>query len=149
MTASIVQDTSALVREILTAIDRQDLARTSELLEDSFQLHYHGIPDAIPKAVLLEMLGAYYTAFPDVRHEVLEILPSGTSVTVRLMVHATHRGTYEGIPATGREVTVGAIHIVRLSGGKIAEWWAAEDDLGLLRQIGAVVGPPADNQPDC
>ena len=149
MAASVVPDAPALVREILAAIDGQDLARTSALLEDSFLLHYHGIPDPIPKATLLEMLTAYYAAFPDMRHEVLEILPSVNSVTVRLTVQATHRGTYEGIPATGREVAVGAIHILRVSSGRIAEWWAAEDDLGLLRQIGAVIGPPADNQPDC
>ena len=149
MAASVVQDAPALVREIYAAVDGQDLARTSALLEDSFLLHYQGIADPIPKAALLEMLSAYYTAFPDMRHEVLEMLPSGNSVTVRLTVRATHQGTYEDIPATGREVAVDAIHILRLSSGRIAEWWAAEDDLGLLRQIGAVVGPPADNQPDC
>lgn len=149
MADSVVHDAPALAREILAAIDGQDLARTSALLEDSFVLHYQGIPDPIPKATLLEMLGSYYEAFPDMRHDVLEVLPSGSFVTVRLMLHATHRGTYEGIPATGREVAVGAIHILRISSGRIAEWWAAEDDLGLLRQIGAVIGPPVDNQLDC
>jgi predicted ester cyclase len=149
MTPSLGQEVPAPVRDIFAAIDGQDLARTSTLLDDSFLLHYNGIPDPIPKAILLDMLRAYYAAFPDMRHDMLEILPSGNSVTVRLTVHATHEGTYEGIPATGRKVAVGAIHILRISSGRIAEWWAAEDDLGLLRQIGAVIGPPADNQPDC
>jgi steroid delta-isomerase-like uncharacterized protein len=146
---SILKDAPALAREVLAAVDAQDLARTAALLDDGFELHYHGIPDPIPKANLLEMLPAYYDAFPDMRHDVLDVLPSGSFVTMRLTVHATHRGTYEEIPATGREVSIGAIHILRIAGGRIAEWWAAEDDLGLLRQIGAVVAPPADNQLDC
>jgi predicted ester cyclase len=49
---------------------------------------------------------------------------------------------YEGIEATGRQVSIGAIHILRIANGQVAEWWAAEDDLGLLRQIGAVVSAP-------
>ena len=149
MAQLVVEDAQAIAREIFAAVDEQDLARTEALLEDSFLLHYHGISDPIPKSTLLEMLQGYYGAFPDMRHELLEMLPSGNAVTVRLTVHATHRGTYEGIPATGRTVAVDAIHILRVSGGRIVEWWAAEDDLGLLRQIGAMIGPPADNQPDC
>lgn len=136
-------DAPALAREVFAAIDAHDLGRTAALLDDSFQLHYHGVPDPISKGALLEMIGGYYTAFPDMRHEVHDVLPSGSCVTARMTVHATHQGTYEGIAATGREVAVGAIHILRMADGRIVEWWAAEDDLGLLRQLGAVVGPPS------
>ena len=136
------QDLSALAREVFVAMDAGDLARTGALLEDSFRLHYQGVPDPIAKASLLDLLRSYYVAFPDMRHEVLEVLPSGNYVTVRLVLHATHRGAHEGVPATGRAVTVPAIHILRFAGGRIAEWWAAEDDLGLLRQIGMIIKPP-------
>ncbi len=132
-------DSPALVREILEVIDAGDLVRTGELLDEGFVLHYNGVPDAISKASMIEMLRAYYDAFADLRHDVQQILPSDDYVTVRLVTHATHRGTYEGIPATGRQVAVGAIHIMRIDGGRIVEWWAAEDDLGLLRQVGAVI----------
>jgi steroid delta-isomerase-like uncharacterized protein len=132
-------DSAALVREILEAIDAGDLVRTGELLDEGFVLHYNGVPDSISKAPMIEMLRAYYDAFADLRHDVQQILPSVDYVTVRLVTHATHRGTYEGIPATGRQVAVGAIHIMRIDGGRIVEWWAAEDDLGLLRQVGAVI----------
>ena len=143
MTESVLQDEAALARAALEAIDAQDLESMAALLDDSFRLHYHGIPEPISKATLQEMLRGYYDAFPDMRHEVLDVLPSGDHVTLRLVVHATHRGTYEGIAATGRRVAVGAVHILRIANGRIAEWWAAEDDLGLLRQIGAVVTAPS------
>lgn len=142
MTAT--RDVTAIVRELFDAIDAGEFARVAALLDDRFALHYNGVPDPISREVLLEMLRGYLDSFPDMRHEIETIHPSGDFVTVRLVVHATHRGPYEGIAATGRQVAVGAIHILRLAGGTVVEWWAAEDDLGLLRQLGAVVTPPSD-----
>lgn len=136
------RDSATLARSVFAAMDSGDLESTGALLDDSLRLHYQGVPDPISKATLLEMLRAYYVAFPDMRHEVHEVLPSGDHVTVRLVVHATHQDTYEGVAATGQRVTVGAIHILRVADERIAEWWAAEDDLGLLRQIGMVITPP-------
>jgi predicted ester cyclase len=141
MPISAPHDGPALAREVFAVIDAGDLVRTATLLDDAFQLHYQGVPDPISKGSLLEMLRSYCDSFPDMRHDLQELLPSGSYVTVRLVVYATHRGTYEGIAATGRQVTVAAIHILRVANGKVVEWWAAEDDLGLLRQLGAVIGP--------
>ena len=135
-------DASAIARAVFAAMDASDYTRTGALLADSFRLHYQGVPDPISRADLLELLRSYFVSFPDLRHEVQAVLPSGSYVTVRVMVHATHKGTYEGVPATGRAVTAGGIHILRIANGKVAEWWAAEDDLGLLRQIGMVIKPP-------
>jgi len=135
-------DVSTIARSVFVAMDAGDFARTEALLDDSLRLHYQGVPDPISKTNLLEMLRSYAVAFPDMRHDVQAVLPSGDYVTVRLVVYATHRGVYEGVAATGRPVTVAGIHILRLVNGKIVEWWAAEDDLGLLRQIGMVITPP-------
>jgi predicted ester cyclase len=142
MTGTTLPDASDLARRAIAVIDSGDLGRTAALLDDRFQMHYHGVPDPISKAVFLDMLGGYLDVFPDMRHDVLDVLPSGEYVTLRLTTHATHRGTYEGIARTDRTIAVGAIHILRFADGRIVEWWAAEDDLGLLRQLGAVVAPP-------
>lgn len=136
------RDVSTIARAVFVAMDAGDFAGTEALLDDAFRLHYQGVPEPISRASLLEMLRAYAVSFPDMRHDIQAVLPSGDHVTVRLVVYATHRGVYEGLPATGRPVAAGAIHILRLAGGKIAEWWAAEDDLGLLRQLGMVITPP-------
>jgi predicted ester cyclase len=143
MLDSTLPEHAALACEVMRAIDAADFHRVAALLDDSFQMHYHGVAEPIAKPALLDMIRGYFDPFPDMRHEVLQVLPSGNHVTVRVTVHATHRGTYEGIAATGRQVAVGAIHILRIENGRIAEWWAAEDDLGLLRQLGAVMTPPA------
>jgi predicted ester cyclase len=50
-----------------------------------------------------------------------------------------------GLPPTGKQVAVPGVEIDRISGGKIVESWTLFDQLGMLRQLGAVppVGQPA------
>jgi predicted ester cyclase len=35
------------------------------------------------------------------------------------------------------------VHILRIAEGRIAEHWGSNDDLGLLRQLGAIPDPNA------
>ena len=53
-------------------------------------------------------------------------------------MRGTHRGDFFGLPATGREVTLTGVHIMRVADGKIVEHWGSNDDLGLMRQLGAI-----------
>ena len=50
----------------------------------------------------------------------------------------THRGDLFGISPTGKQVRMGGISIYRIADGRMREAWVARDDLGLLRQLGAV-----------
>ncbi|MCH7740897.1 MAG: ester cyclase, partial [Chloroflexi bacterium] len=56
----------------------------------------------------------------------------------RWLMTGTHMAEYAGIPATGRSVTSTGMAISRLERGRIAEEWINRDDLGLLRQLGAM-----------
>jgi len=46
-----------------------------------------------------------------------------------------------GIAPTGKKITVSAIEIVRVAGGKLAEHWEVSDMLGLLQQLGVAPLP--------
>jgi predicted ester cyclase len=46
-----------------------------------------------------------------------------------------------GIPPTGNRVNFRGISIYRIEGGQIAESWGVSDELGLMRQIGAIPEP--------
>jgi hypothetical protein len=54
-----------------------------------------------------------------------------------------HRGTFLGVPATGRPVTVWGIAIDRFEGGKIKDTRIIMDTLGLMMQLGVVPPPTA------
>jgi predicted ester cyclase len=67
-----------------------------------------------------------------------EELAGGDKVAARFTMRGTHKGTFYGVPPTGREIGVKAMNIYRFSNGKILEEHGQPDLLGLLQQIGAV-----------
>ena len=79
--------------------------------------------------------------FPDVVSTIEDLIAEGEKVAARWRARATHRGEYVGVPPTGREVEFTGISVYRIEGGKIAQSWTVEDELGLMRQIGAVAEP--------
>jgi predicted ester cyclase len=76
--------------------------------------------------------------FPDVTSTIEDLIAEGDKVVARWRSRATHRGDYMGIAPSGKEVEFTGISIYRIEGNKIAESWSVEDQLGLMRQIGAV-----------
>ncbi|HEU4493370.1 MAG TPA: ester cyclase [Rubrobacteraceae bacterium] len=76
--------------------------------------------------------------FPDVVSTIEDLAAEGDRVAARWRARATHLGQYAGIPPTGKEVEFTGISMYRIEEGEIAESWTVEDDLGLMRQIGAV-----------
>ena len=79
--------------------------------------------------------------FPDVISTIEDLIAEGDKVVARWRSWATHRGDYMGIPQTGNRVEFTGISIYRIEEGKIAESWTVEDQLGLMRQIGALPEP--------
>jgi predicted ester cyclase len=76
-----------------------------------------------------------------VRWRLEEQIADEDKVWSRSTWQGTHRGAFLGIPATNREVTVGAWTIDRFADGKIAESRIIMNGLGLMQQLG-VVPPP-------
>ena len=76
--------------------------------------------------------------FPDVVSTIEDLIAEGDKVVARWRARATHQGEYMGIAPTGKEVEFTGISVYRIEAGKIAESWNEEDELGLMRQIGAV-----------
>ena len=68
-------------------------------------------------------------------------LAEGDKVVQRWTFRGIHRGAFQGIPSTGRQVTLTGISIWRVDGGKIVESWHELDTLGLMRQLGAIPAP--------
>ena len=80
-------------------------------------------------------------AIPDTRIRIDDMLSEGDRVAVRLTLQGAHTGEGLGVPPTGRRVSIQGIIIVRFAEGRIVEAWNSYDQLGLLRQIGALPGP--------
>lgn len=76
-------------------------------------------------------------AFDEVSVTPLDCLVDGDRVALRYVYAGRHVGPLFGIAATGRPFRFEGIAILRLAGGKVAEFWREEDMPGLQRQLGA------------
>ena len=82
--------------------------------------------------------GMMHTAFPDVVVTVQDQIAEGDKVVTRWTAHATHQGDFMGIPATGKQVQMKAIHIHQVVDGRIAALWEEFDMFGLMQQLGVL-----------
>ena len=83
-----------------------------------------------------QAVAAYRAAFPDIHFTVEDIAAEAEKVVVRWTAEGTHKGEFNGIPATGKKARVMGISFNRMAEGKIAEMWVSWDALSLLKQLG-------------
>jgi steroid delta-isomerase-like uncharacterized protein len=88
-----------------------------------------------------ERLRLFLTAFPDIRFTVDLVAIEGDLGATLWTATGTHRGEWQGIAPTDREVTWRGINIFRIACGRIAESWGEADHIGLRQQLGAADVP--------
>ena len=83
----------------------------------------------------------FRTVFPDLMWHIDDLIAEGDKVVARTTMRGTHLGSFFGIPPSGKPVEMTGVHILRIADGRIIEHWGNNDDLGLMRQLGAVPAP--------
>jgi predicted ester cyclase len=84
-----------------------------------------------------QLIPSIRKAFPDLHLTIDEMLAEGDRVALRLRIRGTHEGDFAGIAPTHRRVDAAEWFFVRLSGGRIVEYWYLRDQDRLLRQLQA------------
>jgi predicted ester cyclase len=76
--------------------------------------------------------------------EILQVVGGDGSLAAAFVMRGRHTGPYAGpfgiVEPTGIDVVIRTIDILTLTDGKVSKIWVIADDLGLLRQLGAVSG---------
>lgn len=130
-----------VVLEIVAAIDEGNPDKFREYVTDDFICHFIDTRDPIDADATIQVIKAFYEAFPDFTHVIEEMIADVNKVAVRFTQHGTHTGDFEGIPGTGKRVVVPAMHTITFVDGKIKEWRLLEDNLGLMIQLGMELKP--------
>ena len=89
----------------------------------------------------LAIIGMMRGGFPDIQWTLEEMIAEDNKVAARFTMRGTHRGTFFGVPPTGKTIAVQAMNFYRLANGQFIEEHGQPDMLGLLQQIGAVPTP--------
>jgi predicted ester cyclase len=135
-----VQDNKDIVRRsfaAMTAGPETWRAEHDQLFHSRLVGHFAGMPPIDGPSHLQFGLDTF-EPFPDLEKTVDDLVGEGDKVVARWTTWGTHTGSFQGIPPTGRRVSLTGITIFRLEEGRIVEEWSESDTLGLLQQIGAI-----------
>ncbi|HEX2755783.1 MAG TPA: ester cyclase [Candidatus Limnocylindrales bacterium] len=140
-----LDDNKALVRRFIDEIFVQGLPETvDELLAADFVAHTWP-STGNPRADLKGAIERTSKGLADPRFTIEDMIAEGDQVAVRLTAEATHAGEFMGMPPSGKRYSIGEIHVFRIRDGMVTEHWHQFDQMGMMKQLGAMPGgAPAD-----
>ena len=140
-----LEQNKAVVRKFYEVFDQQDTEQGQELM--STDIVSRGLDTAPRKGfdAIMQYATMIFTAFPDGRHVLAEVIAEGEKVVTRGTFSGTHQGELMGIPPTGKQVNFSVVHIDRVVNGKIVEHWGQGDTFTMMQQLGVI---PPSNSPD-
>jgi steroid delta-isomerase-like uncharacterized protein len=120
--------------------NRGDLAAYLTLYDDDVRLHGYS-PEPMDKASVTGFYEQHFRAFPGGQIELLHTFADRDDLVTRFVMRGRHEGEFLGVPATGCEIALDGITIMRFRDGRVLERWSQADMLGLLVQFGAMPAP--------
>ena len=118
------EESKPMVRRLVEAINAGEDAAVDELFA--------------PRAArrVKRLFAEFRSAFPDWREEVVELVAEGDTVAGRFKCSGTHWGEFLGEAPTGKRMEVEEVFFLRTEDGEFVDFWALEDSLGRMRQLG-------------
>ncbi|MCI0396367.1 MAG: ester cyclase [Chloroflexi bacterium] len=134
----------ALPRRVLESYNEgQEAARAvrREVYAPDAVFHFPGVPQPLDVAGHNYLVDMFAEAFRDDHLAVHDQVAEGDRVLTRWSWSFTHCGEFQGIPATGRRITISGMNLHRIRDGKIVEHIVFFDQISLLQQLGAIPAP--------
>jgi predicted ester cyclase len=119
------EEYKAMVRRIVEAINAGE---EGAAVEETFA----------PRAArrVKRLFAEFRSAFPDWHEDIVELVAEENTVAGRFRCSGTHLGEFLGEAPTGKRMEVEEVFFLRAENGKFADFWALEDSLGRMRQLG-------------
>ena len=111
-----------------------DMEAATDIYAPEFVGHWTGRPDTHGRDEFIAFVTDARTRFPNWNETVEQVVAEGDLVVTRF----TSRGTFEGEPSHGREVTMAEIAVHRIVDGKIVEQWTVADIFSMRQQLGTL-----------
>jgi predicted ester cyclase len=109
--------------------------RLSDFLAPEYVAPHLGIA-GIEKA--REHLLTFLHCYPDMVVTVEGQVAEGDIVATWYVMRATNLGSWGGVPATGKKITLRGVNVQRIRDGRIVEHWGGSNSLEALLELGVV-----------
>jgi steroid delta-isomerase-like uncharacterized protein len=131
-------ENKAVIRRWIEAFNDRDLETEADILAPGYVAHVPAAPGPLEGLeAWREFTAPFVEAFPDLRLTMQDIMAEGKMVAARVAFHGTHRGEFQGIPPTDKEVNFTSMEFNRV----VEEHWVEIDLLRLMGQVGAIPEP--------
>ncbi|MBD2360490.1 ester cyclase [Anabaena minutissima FACHB-250] len=137
----LTEQNKALVLQFYKAFDDRKIEQALDLLATDFVAHQAGVPEPLDREGFKQFGMSFYLAFSQGQHVFDQVIVSDDKVVTCGTFTATHLGAFQGLPPTGKQISLSIMHIDRVENGKIVEHWGQGDALGLMQQLGIVFFP--------
>ena len=135
----MAKDNKALIEELIAAVwNRGDYDRLPQLVDESYIGHPSGV---VGTAAYRRYYEALRQASSDIAFGIEDQVAEGDRVVTRWTARGTHTGPFAGLSSTGRTYEFTGTSTHRVAADRVAECWTDMDEIGLLRQLGAVPAP--------
>jgi predicted ester cyclase len=135
-------ENEAVFRRWIDAFNDRDKQGEADARAPGYIAHAPGVPEPLDSDAWVQFIfDVFVGAFPDLRLTIEEIGASDYTVAARMAFRGTHRGEFQGLPPTNREVAFTSVELDRMENGKVAEHWFEFDQGRLLEQLGMKVIP--------
>ena len=95
----------------------------------------------VAEQMLKDHIAMYEAAFPEYDMRIEQLIAEDDLVSVIGRGSGTHKGTFMGVPPTGKSWDV-PLHITyRVKDGKIVEHWLLVDTAAFMQQLGLIPSP--------
>lgn len=132
------EENKAVSHRFHQAIGRGSAEAVQAELAPNYSAHFPGIPGSLDAEGFKQLVNVFGTAFPDSDFEIDEEFSLGDKVVTRWTYHGVHKGEFQGLPPTGKQIAMTGITILHIVAGKVVVNSVEMNQLGLLQQLGAI-----------
>ena len=132
-----LEENKAIVRKMIEAINKQNLASLDLLMATDF-LYHMPMQQIQGLDVMKQGVEEEIHSFPDLHVRIEDMMAEGDKVCIRLKETVTHTGEFRGLAPTGKKLVYTAVAIFRIVEGKIVEGWGVYDQMDFFKQLGVI-----------
>ena len=120
----------------MEAWNHKDLDTYRQLYDPQAQI-YGLAPVPVDPQGALGIYQIFFTGFPDIHVHIEDALEEGDQVVLRYTTHGTHKGEFQGLPATEHEIHIGGMSLLTFNQeGKVVERWSQLNQIAMMQQLG-------------
>ena len=124
-----------MINRYIKAYETGNQNTVNAFLDNEYAYYPPGGAKPLSKQERMHEESYFFSAFSEITATIQDQLAEGDKVACRITMQCTQTGNYQGVPVTGKRISIAYMEIFLLSDEKILKEWAEFDMLTILNQL--------------